>query len=83
MRSQKSAVGQIKRVLFIACRVVWRRIERVEAMPFIFNVRSIRQRETHAPKNLNSTLVHLVKRMNRTDLMRRSWEGDVDLCERL
>src|SRR4029453_5583004 len=82
MRSQKSDVGKKKRVLLIGGRVVWWRIQSIEAVPLRFDIGTFGESETHSSKNLNCTLVHLVKRMQRTDLMWRSWKRDVDLGER-
>src|SRR5439155_20955929 len=74
VRSQKPPVGQIKRVLLIAGRVVWWRIQSIEAVPLRFDIRTFGDAEAHSPTTLNRTLLHLVKRMQRTDLMRRSWK---------
>src|SRR5215813_1940226 len=81
--SQKSPIGQIKRVLFVAGRVVWRRIQSIEAVPLGFDVWAFSERETHSPENLNSALMHLMKRMQRTSVLWRSWKRDVDGGERI
>src|SRR5437867_10676318 len=70
--SKQTAVRQIKSVLLGACRVFRRRVERVETMPFVFNVGSVRQREAHSPENLDRPLEHSRKRMKRADLVRCS-----------
>src|SRR6188472_435858 len=80
--SQKSAVRQIKRVLFIAGGMVWRRVQSNESVPFGFDIGSFRQSEAHSSKNLNSSLVHLMERMQRTSVMWRSRKRDVDARER-
>src|SRR5205823_7410652 len=59
-----------------------RRVKRVETMPFVFNVRSVREREAHSPKNFDRTFPHLRERVQRADLVRRSRKGDVDLGKR-
>src|SRR5215813_9635955 len=61
--SQKSPIGQIKRVLFVAGGVVWRRIQSIEAVPLRFDIRTFGERKTHSSENLNPALVHLMKRM--------------------
>src|SRR4030095_9969175 len=83
VRSQKSPIGQIKRVLFVAGRMVWRRIQSIEAVPFRFDIGAFGERETHSSKNLNSTLVHLMKRMQITNLIWRSRKRDVDARKRI
>src|SRR5438552_4367848 len=60
-----------------------RRVERVEAVPFVFNVRSVSEREAHSPKNLDRPLEHLRERMERADFVLRSGQRDVDLSERI
>ena len=59
MSSKQAAVGEIKRILFIPRRMVRRGVERVETVPFRFNIGSIGQGETHATENLNRPLKHL------------------------
>src|SRR6476646_2055032 len=61
--SQKSPIGQIKRVLFIAGRMVWWRIQSIEAVPLGFDIGTFGECETHSSEDLNSALVHLMKRM--------------------
>src|SRR5439155_10727233 len=82
MRPQKSSIRQIKRVLFIAGRVVRWGIQSIEAVPLRFDIGTFGKSEAHSPKDLNCTLMHLVKRMQRTDLVRRPRKRDVDLGER-
>src|SRR4051794_20892092 len=81
--SQKSTVRQIKRVLFIASGMVRRRVQSIEAVPLGFDIGAFRQREAHSSKNLNSALVHLMERMQRTSVMSRSRKRDVDARERV
>ncbi len=50
-------------------------------IPLGFDIRTFGERKTHSPKNLNSALVHLMKRMQRTNLMWRSRKRDVDARE--
>ena len=59
-----------------------RRVECVEAMPFVFNVRSVRERETHSPKNFDRSFPHLCERVQRADFVRRSRQRDVDPGQR-
>jgi hypothetical protein len=51
-------------------------------MPFVFNVRSVREREPHSPKNFDRTFPHLRERVQRADFARCSRQRDVDLGER-
>src|SRR5262249_32814223 len=88
VRSQKSfglagLVRQIKRVLFVAGRMVCRGIQSVEAVPLGFYVWTFGERKTHSPENLNSALMHLVKRMQRTNVAWRPRKRDVDASERV
>src|SRR5262249_1146207 len=76
------AVGQIKRVLFVTGRVVWRRIQSIEAVPLGFDIWSFGERKTHSSENLNSALVHLMEWMQRTAVVWRSRKGDIDARER-
>src|SRR5262249_8669512 len=68
---------QIKRVVFVAGRMVWRRVQSIEAVPLGFDIGSFSERKTHSSKNLNSTLVHLMKRMQKTNVVLRSRKRDV------
>src|SRR5207249_2684649 len=54
-----------------------------EAVPLGFDIRTFGKRKTHSSKNLNSALMHLMKRMQRTNLVWRSRKRDVDACERV
>src|SRR3982751_4632615 len=83
MRSQKSTIAQIKRVLFVPGGMIWRRIQSIEAVPLGFDIGTFGEGKTHSSKNLNSAFVHLMKRMQRTDLMRRSRKRDVDARQRI
>ena len=41
-------------------------------MPFVFNVRSVREGKAHSPENFDRPLEHLRERMQRAELVRRS-----------
>ena len=62
----KSPVGQIKCVLFVAGRMIRRRVQGVEAMPLVFDVWTVGERETHPAENLIPRSSIWVKRMQRT-----------------
>src|SRR5205807_8453088 len=81
--SQKSPIGQIKRVLFVAGRVIGRRIQSIEAVPLGFDIGTFGKRKTHTSENLNSALLHLMKRMQRTNGVWRSRKREVDARERV
>jgi hypothetical protein len=80
--SKQSAIRQIKRVLFIPCRMVGRGIERIEAMPFVLHVRTFRERETHPSEDAYPAIQHLGERMQRPNLVRGSRKRNVDLRKR-
>src|SRR5436190_15230586 len=62
--------------------MIWRRIQSIEAVPLSFDIRTFCERKTHSSKNLNSALVHLMKRMQRTNVVWRcSRKRDVDARE--
>src|ERR1044071_8996792 len=62
--------------------MIWRRIQSIKAIPFGFDIRTFGERETHAPEDLNSALMHLMKRVQRTNLVWCSRKRDVDARER-
>lgn len=78
MRAQKPAIRQIKSVLVIARRVIGRSVKRVKAMPLGFNIRAVRDGESHAPENADRTVDQLCQRMNPSPCGRDSGQGDVD-----
>src|SRR5438067_8582742 len=63
--------------------MVWRRVQSIEAVPLGFDIRTFGERKTHSSENLNSALVHLMKRMQRTNFVWRSWKRDVDARQRV
>ena len=62
--------------------MIRRGIQRVEAMPFVLDIRPIRKREPHPMKDADGAVEHLGERMKGSDLMRRAGERDVDPGER-
>src|SRR5947208_9083615 len=82
MSSKQTAVGEIKRILFIPRRMVRRGVERVETVPFRFNIGSIGQGETHATENCDSAIKHLREWMERSALQRRPRQRNVKLGKR-
>src|SRR4051812_36140744 len=77
--AKKAAIREIKGVLFVASRMIPRRVQSIETMPFIFHVWAVSQRETHPPENPNPALQHLVERMKRTPFRRCPRQRDVDV----
>ena len=75
VRPEQPAIGQIKRILFIAGRMIRRGIECVEAMPFVLDIRPFREREPHPTKNADRAVEHLGERMKRPDLVQACREG--------
>src|SRR5262249_24666558 len=63
--------------------MVWRRIQGIEAVPFVFDIRTFGKRKTHSSENLNSALMHLMKRMQRPNFVRCSRKRDVDVRYRV
>ena len=82
MRSKQAAIWKIKCILLISRRVIRRRVERVKAMPFCFNVRSVGQGKSHASKNGDGAIKHLGKRVERAALKPCAGQGNVDIGER-
>ena len=73
--AEQAAVGQIKGVLLVARRMIGRGVERVEAMPFGFDVRTFRERETHPAENADRAIEHLGEGMQAAELARRCRAG--------
>src|SRR5690242_3095212 len=63
--------------------MIWRRIQSIEAVPLGFDIRTFSEGKAHSPENLNSALLHLMKRMQRPNLVWRSWKRDVDARQRV
>src|SRR5881398_1437554 len=59
-----------------------RRVERIETMPFVLNIRPICERKAHPTKNFDRALPHLGQRMQCANVPRRSGKRDVDFRER-
>ena len=59
MGAEKTAVLQIEGVLFIPGRMIWRGVERVEAMPLRLDVWAFGQGKSHAPKNADTAVKNL------------------------
>jgi hypothetical protein len=53
VRAQEAAVGEIEGILLVARRVIGRRIQRVEAVKLVLDVRSFCECETHAAEDLD------------------------------
>ena len=82
VRPEQPAIGQIKCVLLVAGRMIRRGVQRVEAMPFVLDVGTVREREPHPTENADRAVEHLGERMNGADLVRRAGERNVDAGER-
>ena len=72
VRAEQSSIRQIKCVLLVPRGMFGWRVQRVEAVPFVLNVWTISERETHSPENLNRSLEHLGERMQSAELVRRA-----------
>ena len=59
LRAQKNIIGDIKRVLRVSCRVVFRNIERLEVIIIVFDLRPLRNGKAHADKNIAQLFFHL------------------------
>ena len=80
--AKKPAIGQVKGVGLVPRRMIGRGVERIEAMPFVFDVGAFREGESHPAKESDRAVEHLGERMKRADLVRRAGQGNVDLGER-
>ena len=78
MRSEQAPVGQVEGVELVARRVVRRRVERVKAMPFGFNVRSLSQREPEPAKNPYRLVEQLRERMDGAKFAVRPGQRDIN-----
>ena len=56
MRAQQPALPEIKRVLFIARRMLGRRVECIETVPLGLNVRPVCKGETHSAEDRNCAI---------------------------
>src|SRR5450756_837507 len=65
MRPQKPVrlLINIKSVLHIPGRMIFRKIQRGKIMPVIFNFRTFRHRETQSPENMNDLVTYQGNRM--------------------
>src|SRR5438477_6158968 len=63
--------------------MIGRHIQSIEAVPLGFDIGTLGKRKTHSSENLSSALVHLMKRMQRTNLVWRSRKRDVDARKRV
>src|SRR5438270_6458152 len=80
--SKESPIRQIEGVLFVAGWMISRRVQRVETMPFIFDVGTVCEGEPHSSENADSALQHLVEGMKRTPLGRCAGKRNIDVRER-
>src|SRR5271166_4556662 len=81
MRSQQSSVGQIKCIRVVAGRMTRRCVQRVETVPFGFNIRPVGQRKSQTPQNLHRSFLKECQRMYASDAKRRSWERLVHVAQ--
>src|ERR1700730_13907585 len=79
MCAQQSTVRHIKCILLVAGGVVGRGVERIKAMPFIFDVWSVGESESHAAKNVDRAIEHLSEGMERAALVRSAGQRDVNV----
>ena len=49
--------------------MIGRGVERVEAMPFVLDVRTFGEREPHSAKNADRAIEHLGERVERADFV--------------
>ena len=79
MGPQQAAIGQIKSVLLVACRMIGRRIECVEAMPLGLDVRPLGQGKSHPPENFHRPPLQMLQGMQTSDRPRHTGQRWVDL----
>ena len=63
MRAQEASVGEVEGVLLVARGVVGGGVERVEAVPFVVDVRAVGEREAHAAEDLHGAVEQLRDRV--------------------
>ena len=59
--------------------MIGRGVERVEAMPFVFDVGAFGERESHAAKNLDRAIEHLRERMKTAQLGWRARQSEMSM----
>ena len=59
--------------------MIRRGVERVEAMPFRFDIRPFRERESHPAKNADAAVEHLGEGVKRAELGGGAGKRDVDV----
>ena len=80
--AQEPAIRQIKGVGFVARRMIGRGVERVEAMPLVLDVGSLRERETHSAEKPDRAVEHLRERVERARFVRRARQRKIERSER-
>ena len=78
VRAQEAAIGKVKGVLLVSCRMVGGRVQRVEAMPFGLDIRAIGNRKAHAPEAPNRPVEQLRERMKGSRLWKCPRQGEVE-----
>ena len=58
MGTEDSAVGQVKRVLFISRRVIRRSVKGIETVPFRFDVGAFGESEPHSTEDPDCPVEH-------------------------
>ncbi len=62
--------------------MVRRGVESVEAMPFVLDVRTLGERETHPAKNADRAIEHLGERVKRAYFVRRAGQRNIEIDQR-
>ena len=75
--SKQSPIRKVESVLFVARRMIRRRVQRVEAMIFVFNFRPVSDDETDLAKTPDNILGHLGEGMQFAQRAAASWQGKI------
>src|ERR1041385_3773212 len=78
MGSEHPIAGNKKSVLHVASRMILGKIKRFEIVVIVFDVRSARDFESHAPENIDNLVNHECQRMGVSSCGPRAGERDID-----
>ena len=81
MRAQKLSGVKIKRILHVARGVIGRCVEGIEAMKFIFNLRTIGKSKTHATQDPDRAFTQQSQGMQATSWQKSRRQCRIDACQ--
>ena len=71
-------IGNIERVLHLACRMIGRRIQRIKVMELVFDIRPFGNIKPHLPENGYDFFINFAHRMNTPLILRTNRQADVN-----